>query len=73
MCVDVCTHFIHSSLSTTDSCMCSSADMGSSLQLCSGAAISPCDCIDTVCNVRDFLLLKAKKVSFISHSLMEHL
>ena len=36
---------------SAETCMCSSADLGSSLQLCSGAAISPCNCMDSNCSV----------------------
>ena len=38
-------------LISAETCMCSSANLGSSLQLCSAASISPCDCIGTVCTV----------------------
>ncbi|CAI8001269.1 Adhesion G protein-coupled receptor L1 [Geodia barretti] len=33
-----------------DTCMCSSANLGSTLQLCSGAALSPCDCDGNLCS-----------------------
>ena len=37
-----------------ETCMCSSANLGSSLQLCSGAALSPCNCASDTCTVRLF-------------------
>ena len=36
---------------STDTCMCSSANLGTSLQLCSGASLSPCGCMGSVCTV----------------------
>ena len=42
---------LHALYTSTETCSCLSANLGSSLQLCSGAAISPCDCTDTVCMV----------------------
>ena len=41
----------HAFLDTADTCMCLSANLGNSLQLCTGAALSPCDCEGDTCDV----------------------
>jgi hypothetical protein len=37
-------------VTVAETCVCSSATVGTSLQLCSGAALSPCDCVGDTCS-----------------------